>query len=281
MHPGDPAGQLRGGCGEHFLPDRAGSDGMRPAEDLRHLRGGSGASHGHGRASTLSSGVQPECFKGTCLVEVVKFVHKFGLRKALMMYIMEIGLGEHRIHLTVEMHASAGIHGMVEEGDLEEVWSHSQCLGRVAEISAAPKPTFQIFRPWPVRSNLETGSTCADRSWDLTQAQTHYGDWKQATPLQRVQIDPRPRDELHERCYDRTEQCGVNLLLKAVSSEVQQMLVRDRQLTSTAILYRLYVRYQPGGPGEKTLILQELTKLPKTNNMAELSAALRSWRRHF
>ena len=85
-----------------------------------------------------------------------------------------------------------------------------------------------------------------------------------ATPLQRVQIEPRIPEELNERCYGRTEQRGVHLLLKAVSLEIQQMLVTDRQLSSTAILYRLFMRYQPGGPGEKSLILKELTQLPKT-----------------
>ena len=43
----------------------------------------------------------------------------------------------------------------------------------------------------------------------------------------------------------------------------------------------LYIRYQPGGPGEKSLILKELTQLPKTQTMSELATALRSWRRHF
>ena len=44
------------------------------------------------------------------------------------------------------------------------------------------------------------------------QAQVHYADWKQAAPLQRVQIDPRVPDELNDRCYGRTEQPGVHLL---------------------------------------------------------------------
>jgi len=52
------------------------------------------------------------------------------------------------------------------------------------------------------------------------------------------------------------------------------MLVTDRQLTSTAILYRLFVPYQPGGPGEKSLILKELTQLHKTHSMTELATAL-------
>jgi hypothetical protein len=69
--------------------------------------------------------------------------------------------------------------------------------------------------------------------------------------------------------------------LKAVATDVQQVLVTDRQMTSTAILFRLYVRYQPGGPGEKSLNLKELTQLQKSTTMAELSSSLRSWRRHF
>ena len=88
-------------------------------------------------------------------------------------------------------------------------------------------------------------------------------------------------DELQDRCYGRTEQQGVHLLLKAVATDVQQVLVTDRQMTSTAILFRLYVRYQPGGPGEKSLNLKELTQLQKSTTMAELSSSLRSWRRHF
>ena len=124
-------------------------------------------------------------------------------------------------------------------------------------------------------------SAVASRWWDLTvrQAQVHYAEWKQATPLQRVQLQPHVPDELQDqRHYGRTEQRGVHLLLKTVSADIQQMLVTDRHMTSTAILFRLYVRYQPGGPGEKSLILKELTQLPKVSNMAELSKSLRSWR---
>ena len=158
--------------------------------------------------------------------------------------------------------------------------------GAKADLPDLPSTSSPLqFGDWihlcgPVMRDL---SSVASRWWDLTtrQAQNHYADWKMATPLQRVQIEPRIPDELNERCYGRTEQRGVHLLLKAVSTEIQQMLVTDRQLTSTAILYRLFIRYQPGGPGEKSLILKELTQLPKTQTMAELATALRSWRRHF
>ena len=81
--------------------------------------------------------------------------------------------------------------------------------------------------------------------------------------------------------YIRTEQRGVTLLLKAVSEEQQKELVVDRDLTSTAILFRLYVRHQPGGPGEKAILLGQLTSLQKASSMQELASSLRTWRRYF
>ena len=72
-----------------------------------------------------------------------------------------------------------------------------------------------------------------------------------------------------------------NLLLKAILVDQQQSLITDRELTSTALLYRLLVRFQPGGAGEKAILLAKLTTLDKASSIAEWAAALRSWRRHF
>ena len=108
-------------------------------------------------------------------------------------------------------------------------------------------------------------SHVAGRWWDATvrQAYAFYMEWKGLSPLQRVQLCPRLPDELLAGGYIRTEQRGVTLLLKAVSEEQQKELVVDRDLTSTAILFRLYVRHQPGGPGEKAILLGQLTSLQK------------------
>ena len=73
----------------------------------------------------------------------------------------------------------------------------------------------------------------------------------------------------------------MNLLLKAIPVDQQQSLITDRELTSTALLYRLLVRFQPGGAGEKAILLAKLTTLDKASSIAEWAAALRSWRRHF
>lgn len=95
----------------------------------------------------------------------------------------------------------------------------------------------------------------------LREAQCFYERWKTSSPWERVQITPRLPDELVDTCYPRTEQRGVNLLLKAIPLDQQQALITDRELTSTALLYRLLVRYQPGGAG--------LTSLDKSAGVPE------------
>ena len=121
------------------------------------------------------------------------------------------------------------------------------------------------------------------RWWNLTlrEAQCYYDRWKTASPLERIQIMPRLPDELNDVRYHRTEQRGVNLLLKAIPVDQQQALITDRELTSTALLYRLLVRFQPGGAGEKSILLAKLTSLDKATTVTEWAASLRSWRRHF
>ena len=71
------------------------------------------------------------------------------------------------------------------------------------------------------------------------------------------------------------------MLLKSIPEAEQQALVTDRALSSTAIPYRLLIRFQPGGAGEKQILLQQLTAIPKTSTVTDLAAALRNWRRHF
>ena len=87
-------------------------------------------------------------------------------------------------------------------------------------------------------------SAVSARRWNLTlrEAQCYYDRWKLASPLERVQTDPRLPDELLGLRYQRTEQRGVHLLLKAIPGDQQQALITARELTSTALLYRLLIR---------------------------------------
>jgi hypothetical protein len=125
---------------------------------------------------------------------VTAFVLTLGLCIALMVYIKVIGLSLHRIHIT-EIHEALALNkGMVAVGVSEEC-PRSQRLGSLADLPELPGTASPLqFGDWihlcgPVMRGL---SSIASRWWDLTvrQAQVHYADWKQATPLQRVQIDP-------------------------------------------------------------------------------------------
>eukprot|EP00438_Fugacium_kawagutii_P033247 Skav228431 [mRNA] locus=scaffold1325:416500:425994:- [translate_table: standard] len=158
--------------------------------------------------------------------------------------------------------------------------------GSRAELPSLPASSTPLqFGDWlhlcgPVMRDI---SGNANQWWEATtrQALVYYNEWKGASPLQRIQIEPKLPSTLEQPQFGRTEQRGVHLLLRAVADDIQQMLVTDRQLSSTAILFKLYIRYQPGGPGEKAIILKELTTLPKATTIAEVAGALRGWRRHF
>eukprot|EP00435_Cladocopium_sp_Y103_P055639 s1851_g18.t1 len=87
----------------------------------------------------------------------------------------------------------------------------------------------------------------------LREAHCYYSQWKESSPLQRIRIRPVLPDALMEHKFQRTEQRGIQMLLKAIPETEQQALVTERALSTTAILYRLL----------------------------DLASNLRNWRRHF
>ena len=185
------------------------------------------------------------------------------------------------------LHGGVQGHGTMGVAPMPASWEASGGGGGgKAELPMLPNGASPLeFGDWlclcgPIMKDL---SHVAGRWWDATvrQAYAFYMEWKGLSPLQRVQLCPRLPDELMASGFIRTEQRGVTLLLKAVSEEQQKELVVDRDLTSTAILFRLYVRHQPGEPGEKAILLSQLTSLQKASSMQELASSLRTWRRYF
>ena len=110
-------------------------------------------------------------------------------------------------------------------------------------------------------------------------AEQLYETWRSATPLERVRMQPGLPKDLRTELYTRTEQRGLAMLLKAVPTVLRTQLIAERQLSSTAVLYKLLVVYQPGGSGEKSLILRQLQEVKCGKNMADLANGLRDWRR--
>ena len=164
-------------------------------------------------------------------------------------------------------------------------WTEGSSIAKL-ELPELPENSSPLqFGDWlhlstPVMKDL---SQVADWWWESTlrEAKCYYDQWRRSTPLQRIQIRPRLPDDLAERKFQRTEQRGVQMLLKAIPSAEQQELVTDRALSSTAILYKLMVRFQPGGADEKQILLKQLTCMPKATTIQEVAAGIRNWRRHF
>ena len=134
-----------------------------------------------------------------------------------------------------------------------------------------------------IAPSMEDISSVAGWWWEntLREAQCYYAQWKDSTPLQRIRIQPVLPDAIRHHQLQRTEQRGIQMLLKAIPETEQQALVTERALSTTAILFRLLVRFQPGGAGEKQILLQQLTTMPKSSNVQDLAANLRNRRCHF
>ena len=167
-------------------------------------------------------------------------------------------------------------------------WSGSEqgSMNTKAELPDLPATSSPLqFGDWLhlCTPSMKDISGVAGWWWESTlrEAKVYYEQWKSSSPLQRIQIRPRLPDDLNEHRFQRTEQRGVQMLLKAIPLAEQQELVTDRSLSSTAILYKLMVRFQPGGAGEKQILLQQLTTMPKVTNAHDVASALRNWRRHF
>ena len=119
--------------------------------------------------------------------------------------------------------------------------------------------------------------------WKLTmeRAQAYYDEWRHSTPVQRVRINPTLPPELCTSQFTRTEQRGMGLLLRSLTEDIRKVVLANRDLTSTHIIWRLLITYQPGGSGEKGQLLSTLTTMPSATSAGELATLIRHWRRSF
>ena len=158
--------------------------------------------------------------------------------------------------------------------------------GPKVELPALPAATTPMdLGDWlilvgPIMRDLSQHATTW---WKRTVEEAHryYEVWRTASPLKRVQLQVQLPQDLALEPYVRTEQRGVGLLLRAVPEELRKVLISNRDVTSTAIIWRLLTTYQPGGAGEKSYILRSLTSLQVGDTAMELATGLRQWRRCF
>ena len=137
-----------------------------------------------------------------------------------------------------------------------------------------------------IRPTIADLSTSAGSWWSATMETTLkvYKEWLASTPLERLRIHPpEPVDPTsfgNSQQVQRLEQRVTTILLPSLPSELRHDLISARQLWPSAILYRILRSFQPGGWGERSMLLTELTVTSAAVSAMEASNKLRMWRRH-
>ena len=273
---------FRGSSGELPERDRAfrGSSGKLPERD-RAFRGNSGELHEQGRAFWSRSG---ELLEQDRAVE--HGLHGADQRGDRALQGMRYHGGEHGQGLHQRRDLLPGGGGVMPGYFGNGMSSDQAGSGPKMELPALPASTTPMdLGDWlilvgPIMKDLSQHATTW---WKRTVEEAHryYEVWRTASPLKRVELQVQLPPELAQEPYVRTEQRGVGLLLRAVPEELKKVLISNRDVTSTAIIWRLLTTYQPGGAGEKSYILRSLTSLQVGETAMELATGLRQWRRCF
>ena len=105
-----------------------------------------------------------------------------------------------------------------------------------------------------------------------------YSQWLQADPLARLRIGAPDLRDLPQG-FERLDQRVTSLLMQSVPKCIKDEVVATRELSTSGILFKIYRTYQPGGLGERSRLLEDLTAAPKTTVAQEVVSALRLWKR--
>ena len=106
-----------------------------------------------------------------------------------------------------------------------------------------------------------------------------YQLWLGSDPVNRPYVGP----DIPRECYTtwaRVEQRGQSMLLGALPEGLKGEVLSTRSTNTVEILYRIYVRYQPGGLGEKTLLLRKLVDGKTAGGPSEFVEQVRGWKRN-
>ena len=113
--------------------------------------------------------------------------------------------------------------------------------------------------------------------WD--RAHELFKRWLAASPQGKLAIkavteDDTPRYDGAK--YGRVEQAAISLLLNELPKWLQTELILNRQLDSTAVIFRVQSAVQPGGLSEKLPIFSALTTAPSKHISDTVERALLS-----
>eukprot|EP00435_Cladocopium_sp_Y103_P030355 s2015_g7.t1 len=130
----------------------------------------------------------------------------------------------------------------------------------------------------PVMKDLSV-SSCAWWEAVMKASGEAYQQWLMSDPVQRLHVAPSMPSEC-ATTWARLEQRGQSMLLAALPEGLKSEVLASRSTNTVEILYRIYTRYQPGGLGEKALLLRQLVDGKASTNAGEFLEQVRGWKRN-
>lgn len=166
-------------------------------------------------------------------------------------------------------------------GSVESVQGYIQPLPELCEWNPATGPI--DLGDWlsliePIMSDL---SKTSGDWWHLLtrEATSWYDEHQQLAPLKRIHHDPQPSSKLCQPKWCRLERRASTMLLRALPQTARDEMVSTKKLSALGIICQLLKSYQPGGLGEKELVLKSLETPAEANNLGEAVQGLRQWTR--
>eukprot|EP00435_Cladocopium_sp_Y103_P057857 s294_g20.t1 len=123
-------------------------------------------------------------------------------------------------------------------------------------------------------------SVSSSRWWDavLRAATEAYSEWLRAEPLQKLYVVPRNPSQ-DDVSWGRVEQRGQAMMLSALPETLKAEVLANRATSTVEVLFRIFTRYQPGGLGERSLLLRQLVDGKQFSTVGEMMEHLRNWKR--
>ena len=109
-----------------------------------------------------------------------------------------------------------------------------------------------------------------------------YERWVTSSPIERLRVEPDDRPEITEGKWGRVNARTCAMLMDALDPVVKaDLIARKANHSASHILFRLYTRDQPGGTGERNLVLSNLQNPQVIHDATAGVAALRDWGRWY
>ena len=100
-----------------------------------------------------------------------------------------------------------------------------------------------------------------------------------AEPLERLYVQPQGVGDGNGQ-WGRIEQRAQSMLLASLPTSLKGQILANRATSSVQVLFRIFTRYQPGGLGERAMLLRQLVDPRTPTSMLEALEQLRAWKRY-